>query len=55
MLEAVGLEMGAFENMYSPEKIRDAIAYAKELKDQYTVLWMYYDLFGGQYGGCYKN
>lgn len=48
MLEAVGLKMGAFENMYSPEKIRDAIAYAKELKDRYTVLWMYYDLFGGQ-------
>lgn len=48
MLEAVGLEMGAFEKMYSPEKIRDAIAYAKELKDRYTVLWMYYDLFGGQ-------
>jgi glycerol-1-phosphate dehydrogenase [NAD(P)+] len=48
MLEAVGLEMDAFEKMYSPEKIRDAIAYAKELKDRYTVLWMYYDLFGGQ-------
>jgi glycerol-1-phosphate dehydrogenase [NAD(P)+] len=48
MLEAVGLELDAFEKMYSPEKIRDAIAYAKELKDRYTVLWMYYDLFGGQ-------
>ena len=23
-------------------------AYAKELKDRYTVLWLYYDLFGGQ-------
>jgi glycerol-1-phosphate dehydrogenase [NAD(P)+] len=55
MLQAVGLEMCAFENMYSPEKIGDAIAYAKELKDRYTVLWMYYDLFGGQTDGCVKN
>ena len=28
------------------KKIADAISYAKELKDRYTVLWMYYDLFG---------
>ena len=27
-------------------QIEDAIAYAKELKDRYTVLWLYYDLFG---------
>ena len=26
------------------KKIADAISYAKELKDRYTVLWMYYDL-----------
>ena len=48
MLEAVGLEMDAFEKMYTSQKIRDAIAYAKELKDRYTVLWLYYDLFGVQ-------
>ena len=30
------------------DKIKDAISYAKELKDRYTVLWLYYDLFGGK-------
>lgn len=48
MLEAVGLEMDAFDKMYTSQKIRDAVAYAKELKDRYTVLWLYYDLFGVQ-------
>ena len=48
MLEAVGLDMDAFDKMYTPEKVCDAIAYAKELKDRYTVLWLYYDLFGGE-------
>ena len=48
MLEAVGMDMAAFYRLYSPEKLADAVAYAKELKDRYTVLWMYYDLFGGE-------
>ena len=48
MLEAVELDMAAFYKLYAPKKIADAISYAKELKDRYTVLWMYYDLFGGQ-------
>ena len=46
MLEAVGLDMGVFEKIYTPQKLADAIAYAKDLKDRYTVLWMHYDLFG---------
>lgn len=47
MLAAVGMKMDAFYNFYSPEKIADSRLYAKELKDRYTVLWLYYDLFGG--------
>ena len=47
MLAAVGLDMAEFYKLYSPEKIADAKLYAKELKDRYTVLWLYYDLFGG--------
>ena len=47
MLEAVGLKMDAFYRLYCPQKIQDAILYAKELKDRYTVLWMHYDMFGG--------
>ena len=48
MLQAVGLDMKQFYAMYTPQKIKDAIDYAKELKDRYTVLWMHYDMFGGQ-------
>lgn len=50
ILKAVGLDKKEFYQLYSEEKIRDAISYAKELKDRYTVLWMYYDLFGGMAG-----
>lgn len=48
MLAAVKLDMNAFYKLYSGSKICDAISYAKELKDRYTVLWMYYDMFGGE-------
>lgn len=41
LLESVGLSLEQFEGMYSEEKIRDGIRYAKDLKDRYTVLWMY--------------
>ena len=48
MLTAVGLDMAEFYGLYSREKLADAILYAKELKDRYTVLWMHYDLFGSE-------
>lgn len=48
MLRLVGLELKEFHDKYGTEKINDAISYAKDLKDRYTVLWMYYDLFGEQ-------
>ncbi len=47
-LLAVGLDMEAFYREYSPEKLADAVRYGKDLKDRYSVLWMYYDLFGGE-------
>ncbi|MBQ4050054.1 MAG: iron-containing alcohol dehydrogenase [Oscillospiraceae bacterium] len=40
MLTEVGLPMDEFHKMYSDEKIADALRYAKDLKDRYTVLWM---------------
>ena len=43
-LASVGLPMEAFTEAYSPEKIQNALFYAKDLKDRYTVLWLYYDL-----------
>lgn len=44
-LESVGLSIGQFEDMYSREKINNAKWFAKDLKDRYTVLWLYYSLF----------
>ena len=40
MLASVGLPMDEFERMYSEKKRADAVRYAKDLKDRYTVLWM---------------
>ena len=41
MLTDVGLSMEDFYDMYSEDKIADAIRYAKDLKDRYTVLWLH--------------
>lgn len=46
MCSSVGLDYTAFTDLYGKEKISDALLYAKDLKDRYTVLWMYFDLFG---------
>ena len=46
MLSFAELDMKEFYDMYSKEKINDAIMYAKDLKDRYSVLWLNYDLFG---------
>ena len=45
LVEKIGLPYDNFKKFYGEEKIRDAYFYAKDLKDRYTVLWMYYDLF----------
>ena len=46
ILADVGLDTSMFHEAYSEAKLQDAVHYAKELKDRYTVLWMYYDMFG---------
>lgn len=48
MLQTVRLDKSAFYDLYDAQKIADSISYAKDLKDRYTVLWLYYDLFGIQ-------
>lgn len=45
MLEDVGMDYSAFEKLYGREKIRNGIWFAKDLKDRYTFLWLYFDLF----------
>lgn len=45
LIEKIGLSYEDFIGLYGKDKIDDAILYAKDLKDRYTVLWTYYDLF----------
>lgn len=47
MLSYVDMDMNTFHALYGDERIADAVLYAKELKDRYTVLWLYYDFWGG--------
>ncbi len=47
ILKQVKLSYDDFKSLYGEEKIKDGIWYAKDLKNRYTVLWMYYDLFYG--------
>ena len=44
LTEQVGLSYDHFKSLYGDAKIADAHLYAKDLKDRYSVLWMYYDL-----------
>ena len=46
MLSLVDLNIEEFYALYGEEKIHNAILYAKDLKDRYTILWLNYDLFG---------
>lgn len=44
MLSSVELDIKDFDSTYSKEKLQDALHYAKDLKDRYTVLWLYDDI-----------
>ena len=43
MLALCELDISEYYNLYGKEKIANAIKYAKDLKDRYTVLWLNYD------------
>ena len=45
MLTDCGFDLSLFEKQYSAEKIRDGIWFAKDLKDRYSVLWLYFAVF----------
>ena len=45
LLKDIELDVADFEKTYGAEKIQNAIWFAKDLKDRYTVLRLYYDLF----------
>ena len=44
-LNSVGLDISDFEKMYGSKKLENAKWFAKDLKDRYSVLWLYYCLF----------
>ena len=45
MLTDCGFDLSLFEEMYGTEKIRNGIWFAKDLKDRYSVLWLYFNVF----------
>ena len=48
LVEKIGLSYADFKRFYGEDKIADAWLYAKDLKDRYSVLWLYYDLFANK-------
>lgn len=44
LLNDAEIDMKDFYALYGEKKIKDAIRYAKDLKDRYTVLWLNYDM-----------
>lgn len=45
MLTEVGFDLSDFEKLYGAEKIQSGIWFGKDLKDRYSVLWLYFKLF----------
>lgn len=45
MLTDCGFDLSLFVPMYGDEKIQNGIWFAKDLKDRYSVLWLYHDMF----------
>lgn len=48
LCEKVGISYKNYRELYGDKKIADGLLYSKDLKDRYSVLWMYYDLFGNK-------
>ena len=48
MLEKCELDINEFYELYGDEKINNAVLYAKDLKDRYSVLWVNYDFYGNE-------
>ncbi len=45
MLTAVGFDLSAFEKQYGKTCIEDGMLWGKDLKDRYSVLWLYFELY----------
>lgn len=45
MLATANMNYQEFLDLYGQAKIDDGVLYAKDLKDRYSVLWLYYEFF----------
>ena len=48
MLLSVNFDLAAFEKLYGADCIADGKLWGKDLKDRYSVLWLYFDLFASE-------
>ena len=46
ILNSIELDVKDFYDFYGEEKIKNAAIFAKDLKDRFSVLWLYYDFLG---------
>ena len=44
LIKSIGLDIAEFDKLYGKEKIENAMLYAKDLKDRYSVLWLYFSV-----------
>ncbi len=47
IIESVGLLFSSFVDFYGNDVLQDAVSWGKDLKDRYTVLWLYNQFFAG--------
>jgi glycerol-1-phosphate dehydrogenase [NAD(P)+] len=45
MLADVGIDLAKFRELYDEKRIENGMWFAKDIKDRYSVLWLYFDLF----------
>ena len=44
-LDSIQLDINEYKDTYKAEKLQNAMWFSKDLKDRYTVLWLYFSLF----------
>lgn len=45
MLADAGIDLSAFRKLYDEKRIENGRWFAKDIKDRYSILWLYFDLF----------
>ncbi len=48
IIRGIGLDVSELADVYGEAKIKNAVKYAKDLKERFTALWLYYDIFGAE-------